>query len=125
MDNYEPESVTGSVFHKLGDLPGADEGNMFGLGIQKTLKSKDSFGFIKMKNGATVFLESSWALNILESKEAAATLCGTKAGAQINAGMSYKTNELIINRSTNEHSDTGGIGDSGNIAFFEGSDECS
>lgn len=121
MDNYEPESVTGSVFYKLGNLEGADEGNMFGKWDTENFEVEDSaFGYIKMKNGATIFLESSWALNVLESKEAATTLCGTKAGAQINAGMSYKTNELIINRSKNGMLTQEELSSSGNIAFFEG-----
>ncbi|MBO0458232.1 Gfo/Idh/MocA family oxidoreductase [Enterococcus hulanensis] len=121
MDNYEPESVNGSVFHKLGSLPGADEGNMFGPWDTENFEVEDSaFGFVKMKNGATIFLESSWALNILESKEAATTLCGTKAGAQINAGMSYQTNELIINKACNGLLTQEELSASGNIAYFEG-----
>lgn len=121
MGNYEPESVNGSVFHKLGNLPGADAGNMFGPWDTENFEVEDSaFGFIKMKDGATIFLESSWALNILESKEAATTLCGTKAGAQINAGMSFKTNELIINKSHNGILTQEELSASGNIAYFEG-----
>lgn len=121
MDNYEPESVNGSVFHKLGSLPGADEGNMFGPWDTESFEVEDSaFGFIKMKDGATIFLESSWALNILDSKEAATTLCGTKAGAQINAGMSYKTNELILNRAHNGMLTQEELSSAGNIAYFEG-----
>lgn len=121
MDNYEPESVNGSVFHKLGNLPGADAGNMFGPWDTDNFEVEDSaFGFIKMKDGATIFLESSWALNILESKEAATTLCGTKAGAEINAGMSFKTNELIINKSHNGILTQEELSASGNIAYFEG-----
>lgn len=121
MDNYEPESVTGSVFNKLGNLPGADEGNMFGPWDPKTYEVEDSaFGFIKMKDGSTIFLESSWALNVAESKEAATTLCGTKAGAHINAGMSYRTNELIINRAKNGLLTEEALSSSGNIAYFEG-----
>lgn len=121
MDNYEVESVTGSVFHKLGNLPGADAGNMFGPWDTDTFEVEDSaFGFIKMKDGATIFLESSWALNVLESKEAATTLCGTKAGAQINAGMSYSTNQLIINQAKNGLLTQEELSASGNIAFFEG-----
>lgn len=121
MDNYKPVSVTGSVFNKLGNLPEATEGNMFGPWDPETYEVEDSaFGYIKMDNGATIFLESSWALNVLESKEAATTLCGTKAGAQINSGMSYHNHELIYNSSRNgmlteERNSPGGA-----IAFFEG-----
>jgi predicted dehydrogenase len=121
MDNYKPVSVTGSVFNKLGNLPEAVEGNMFGPWDPETFEVEDSaFGYIKMENGATVFLESSWALNVLESREAATTLCGTKAGAQINSGMSFRNNELIYNSARNgmlteEKNSAGGA-----IAFFEG-----
>ena len=44
-----------------------------------------------MKNGATINLESSWALNMVDPIEASTVLCGTKAGAQI------KNKELILN----------------------------
>lgn len=121
MNNYEVESVTGSVFNKLGNLPGAEEGNLFGPWDTDSFEVEDSaFGFIKMKNGATIFLESSWALNVLESKEAATTLCGTKAGAQIDAGMSYPANQLTYNRSKNGLLTEESISAAGNIAFFEG-----
>lgn len=123
MDNYEVDSVTGSVFHKLGNLSGAEEGNLFGPWDTNTFEVEDSaFGFIKMKDGATIFLESSWALNVVESKEAATTLCGTKAGAQIEAGMSYPVNQLTYNRSNNGLLTEESISSAGNIAFFEGGD---
>ena len=99
MNNYEPASVTGSVFFKLGGLQEATEGNLFGPWDPKTYEVEDSaFGFIKMKDGATIILESSWALNVLESREAATTLCGTKAGAEIRSGVSFPQDELLINR---------------------------
>lgn len=123
MNNYEVESVTGSVFSKLGNLPGAEAGNLFGPWDTEKFEVEDSaFGFIKMKDGATVFLESSWALNILESKEAATTLCGTKAGAEIDAGMSFPVIQLTYNRAKNGLLTEESISADGNIAFFEGSD---
>lgn len=121
MDNYKPVSVMGSVYEKLGHLQEATEGNMFGPWDPTTFEVEDSaFGYIKFENGATVFLESSWALNVTESKEAATTLCGTKAGAEIKAGMSYKNNELIFNNARNGLLMEQNISASGNIAFFEG-----
>lgn len=121
MDNYKPVSVTGSVFHKLGRLPEAVEGNLFGPWDPETFEVEDSaFGFIKMENGATIFLEASWALNVTESREAAVTLCGTKAGAEIKAGMSYKTNELIFNSARHGMLMEQRNSASGNIAYFEG-----
>ena len=70
MNNYDIDSVSGSVFYKLGGLEQATEGNLFGPWDTKTYEVEDSaMGFIKMKNGATISLEASWALNILESRE--------------------------------------------------------
>lgn len=121
MDNYEPESVTGVVFNKLGGLQQATEGNMFGPWDPETYEVEDSaMGFIKMKNGAAITLEASWALNVRESKEAATTLCGTKAGAEILSGMSYPKNDLIYNRGKNGILMEENISPAGSIAFFEG-----
>ncbi len=121
MDNYEPESVTGVVFNKLGNLEQATEGNMFGPWDPKTYEVEDSaMGFIKMKNGAAIQLEASWALNMRESKEAATTLCGTKAGAEILSGMSYPKNDLIYNKGKNGMLMEENISPAGSIAFFEG-----
>ncbi|MDR1706547.1 MAG: Gfo/Idh/MocA family oxidoreductase [Prevotella sp.] len=121
MDNYEPESVTGSVYYKLGNLLQATEGNVFGPWDPGTFEVEDSaFGMIKMKNGATIILEASWALNILDSKEEATTLCGTKAGAEIRSGMSYKKDELIINRGHLGHLVEEYISTTGTVAYSDG-----
>ncbi|HJC90555.1 MAG TPA: Gfo/Idh/MocA family oxidoreductase [Candidatus Mediterraneibacter excrementigallinarum] len=121
MDNYEPETVTGSVFEKLGHLPEATEGNMFGPWDPEKFEVEDSaFGYIKMKNGATIFLESAWALNVKESREAATTLCGTKAGAEMIGGMSGQGYDLVFNETTGGVLTEEHISDTGAIAFFEG-----
>jgi predicted dehydrogenase len=84
MNNYEIDSVMGSVFQKLKDHP---EGNRYGRWNPAVYEMEDSaFGFIKMKNGATIYLETAWALNTLDEKEASATLCGDKGGAAQNFG---------------------------------------
>ena len=121
MNNYEPDRVLGSVYYKLGNLPQAVEGNLFGPWDPETYEVEDSaMGFIKMKNGATVHLEASWALNVLDAREAATTLCGTLAGAEIRSGMSYANDTLIFNRSKNgmlmEEMNSG----AGKIAYFDG-----
>ena len=86
MDNYEPEMVVGSVYRKLADQK--ETGNAWGDWDPNIFTVEDSaFGFIRMKNGATINLESSWALNSLDVKEAKTTLCGTKAGADMNNGL--------------------------------------
>jgi len=82
MDNYEPEMVVGSSYRKLADNEKA--ANPWGPWDPKKFTVEDSaFGFIRMKNGATIVLESSWALNILDPQAGKAVLCGTKAGADM------------------------------------------
>lgn len=118
MNNYKPVSVTGSVYYKMRDN---FEGNVFGPWDPKTFEVEDSaFGMIKMEDGATIFLESSWALNVQKSKEACTTLCGTKAGAHINSGGSYKTNELVYNKAKNGLLMDETISPKGVVAYFEG-----
>lgn len=122
MDNYEVDSVTGSVFEKLGHMKEATEGNMFGPWDPETYEVEDSaFGYIKMKNGATIFLESAWAINMKENREAATTLCGTKAGAEIIGGMSREGNyDLVINKTTHGLLTEESLSAGGSIAFFSG-----
>ena len=79
MDNYEVASVTGVVNHKLADKP---EGNMMGPWDPAAYTVEDSaFGFVRFTNGASLYVESSWALNVADSREACVTLCGTEGGA--------------------------------------------
>ncbi len=122
MDNYKPVSVTGSVFEKLGHLPEAAEGNMFGPWDTNTFEVEDSaFGFIKMEDGTTIFLESAWALNVKDSREAATTLCGTRGGAEMVGGMSAEGYDLVFNQTTGGVLTEEHISDAGAIAYFEGS----
>lgn len=121
MNNYDVESVSGSVFYKLGGLQQATEGNLFGPWNPETFEVEDSaMGFVKMKNGATINLEASWALNVLESREASTTLCGTLAGAEIHSGMSHSKNELIYNRGRNNQLMEEKLSPVGGVAYFGG-----
>lgn len=118
MNNYDVESVTGSVFFKMRDYP---EGNLFGPWDPKTFEVEDSaFGYIKMKNGAAIYLEAAWALNVLEAKEASTTLCGTLGGAEIHHGMAYPKDELIFNRAKNGILMEEKMSTIGAIDFFKG-----
>ncbi|MBQ6052507.1 MAG: Gfo/Idh/MocA family oxidoreductase [Clostridia bacterium] len=86
MNNYEVESVTGNCHYKLGKRP--NSANAWGPWDPDKYTVEDSaFGFIKMKNGATIILESSWAINLVDSREASCTLAGTEAGADFFDGM--------------------------------------
>ncbi len=88
MDNYEPKYVVGTVYRKLAENRDKALANSFGPWDPQEYTVEDSaFGFVVMKNGATVFLESSWALNTLEIGEAQTTLCGTLGGADMRNGL--------------------------------------
>ena len=86
MNNYKPKFCVGTTYEKLKkEVP---SGNAWGEWDPEQFTVEDSaFGFIVMENGATVLLESSWALNILDPREACTTLCGTKAGVDMNDGV--------------------------------------
>ena len=121
MNNYEPASVSGQVFYKLGRQEDGPAGNVFGPWDPKTFEVADSaFGLVKMKNGATIYLEASWALNVLKSMEASTTLCGTKAGAEIHHGGSYPQDELIYNTVEHNQLMEKTISPAGVVDFFEG-----
>ncbi len=116
MNNYEIASVSGSVFRKLADRENA--ANAWGSWDPKLYTVEDSaFGFIKMKNGASIFLESSWALNERQPSEANCTLYGTEGGADFKNGLTIngeKHGVLYENKIQ-----TGGSG----VAFYEAKQE--
>jgi len=86
MDNYKPKYCVGTTYHKLADK--FPTGNAWGDWKPGELTVEDSaFGFIVMENGATIILESSWALNMLDPREAITTLCGTDGGADMLDGL--------------------------------------
>lgn len=95
MDNYEVESVTGVTHNKLRYQ---NQANPFGPWDPETFNVEESaFAFIKMKNGATIYLEAAWALNTLDEREAMTTLSGTKGGAEMRRNKATNTDELVFN----------------------------
>lgn len=86
MNNYKPKAVLGRTYHKLSQRENA--ANAWGPWDPKKFTVEDSaFGMITMENGASIVLESSWALNSLEVDEAKVTLCGTEGGADMKDGL--------------------------------------
>lgn len=116
MNNYKPQVVMGSTFHKLGKKENA--ANAFGSWDPAKFTVEDSaFGFIKMENGATIVLESSWALNSLDEDEAKCTLSGTEGGADMKDGLRLngeKYSKLYTNKIA--------LGADG-VAFYSGTEE--
>jgi len=108
MDNYEPKSVVGNVYRKLGDNENA--ANAWGPWDPKQFTVEDSaFGFITMKNGATIILEASWAINLLDTTEANCTLAGTKAGADMKNGLRINGENKGTMYVQNIQTDGGGV----------------
>ncbi|MFD7522669.1 Gfo/Idh/MocA family protein [Paenibacillus chitinolyticus] len=116
MDNYKPKVVLGTSYHKLSHR--ANAANAWGPWDPAKFTVEDSaFGMITMENGATIILESSWALNTLEVDEAKCTLSGTEGGADMKDG-------LRINGEKNSRLYTQNIElSSGGVAFYEGASE--
>lgn len=86
MNNYKPKYCVGTAYHKLNK--DTNQGNAWGNWNPEEFTVEDSaFGFIVMENGATIVLESAWALNSLDVREAQTTLCGTLAGADMVDGL--------------------------------------
>ena len=115
MNNYEPKMVVGKAFFKLGKQ--TNTGNAWGDWDPDTLNVEDSaFGYIVMKNGAIISLETSWALNTLDVREACVELCGTKAGADFGNGEELRINGVRHGRQYVENISVG----AGGVAFFDG-----
>ena len=86
MDNYKPKYCVGTTYHKLNK--DTNQGNAWGNWDPDGFTVEDSaFGFVVMENGATINLESSWALNTLDAREAVTSFCGTLAGADMMNGL--------------------------------------
>ena len=118
MNNYEPECVLGPTFKKL-SAQDVDTGNVFGDWKKEEFTVEDSaFGFIKMKNGAVINLESSWALNIENSREASITLCGTLAGADLTDG-NVRLNKVEFGKQCVEELSVSGKG----VPFYDPSNQ--
>ena len=86
MDNYKPKYCIGQAYHKLNKQ--TNQGNAWGNWDPDKFTVEDSaFGFVVMENGATINLESAWALNMIDVREATTLVCGTKAGGDLYDGV--------------------------------------
>lgn len=116
MDNYKPKVVLGTKYHELSQRENA--ANAWGPWDPKKFTVEDSaFGMIVMENGATVVLESSWAINSLEVDEAKCSLSGSEAGADMKNGLRINGEEF--GRLYTKEVDLG----AGGVAFYDGKAE--
>jgi len=113
MNNYKPKSVMGNVYKKLNSNGVC--GNAFGPWNPDEFTVEDSaFALITMEDGATIILESSWALNMIDAFEAESTLCGTKGGADMRGGVRINGDDF-----GRLYEKTPKLG-AGGVAFFDG-----
>ena len=113
MNNYKPKYCVGTAYHKLNK--DTNQGNAWGNWDPEKFTVEDSaFGFIVMENGATIVLESAWALNTLDYREAVTSLCGTLAGADMIDGLRF--NGIRNNRQYTMQPNF----NAGGAAFFDG-----
>jgi predicted dehydrogenase len=82
INNFEPVSVSAKVYSELGTRGFGNAGwGMSEVDPSKPFDVEDfSFALIRMKNGATVHLESSWAIHQPEPNISHIQLFGTEAG---------------------------------------------
>ena len=125
MNNYRPNYAVGTVYHKLNDQ--TRTANAWGDWDPEKFTVEDSaFGFVVMENGATISIDSSWALNYADAGEAQTLICGTKAGADmpndqklringVNNGRQYITVPDFAAGGVDFFSGSGGIGDPATI----------
>jgi predicted dehydrogenase len=119
MDNYEVESVMGSVNYKLGKMP--NPCNAFGPWDPASYEVEDSaMGFVKFTNGATMIVEASWILNTLMDGEACTVLCGTEGGADMFDGQRMAGSLRITTTRHNRFITTKPVFASGGVDYFGG-----
>ncbi|CAH1201896.1 Glucose--fructose oxidoreductase [Paenibacillus allorhizoplanae] len=116
MDNYKPKVVLGTSYHELSHKENA--ANAWGPWDPSKFTVEDSaFGMIVMENGATIILESSWALNTLEVDEAKCSLSGTEGGADMKGGLRINGEKHSRLYTTEVDLKAGGV------AFYDGKSE--
>ena len=118
MQNYTPRLVVGTTYKML---PNPDCGNPWGPWDTEQHTVEDAaFGFIVMEDGATIILESSWALNTSEPiPEGSIMLCGTKAGVQIRDGVTINADRHGFLIDSVPQMSAGGV------AYYDGLEETS
>ncbi len=117
MNNYAPKYCVGTTYHKLNNEPPANQGNSWGAWNPEKFTVEDSaFGFVVMENGATIVLESAWALNTLDVREAITSVCGTLAGGDMLDGFrinGIRNGRQYVLKPSFE---------AGGVAYFDGND---
>ena len=84
VNNYDVASVTGAVNNKL-KYYAKDNGDWGAWGEDRPFTVEDSaMGMVRFKNGATMYVEASWLLNVQDGGHP--TFCGTLRGIELMNG---------------------------------------
>lgn len=94
MNNFEPAAVQGKAFSKMN---GETAGNPWGPWDPAVCNVEDTgFAIITMKNGAIIYLEAAWAINMLGIANSS-LIAGTKAGADLQGPNGTARINTIVN----------------------------
>lgn len=114
MDNYEPKMCIGSTYDKIKNT--GLYGNPFGHWDVKDYDVEESaFGYVVMKNGATIILETSWALNTTDTAGVRYMVCGSHAGVDNYNGV-FKINGVCNDKQYITTPDLA----AGGVSFYDG-----
>ena len=81
-DCFEPEYAAGTAYDYIGKR-GSDANHWGSWDVEKYTIEDCALGFVVMKNGMTLSVESSYALNVAEEKEASVDLYGVTGGIEL------------------------------------------
>ena len=114
MNNYKPKMVLGTTYDKIKNQK--ETANPFGpWNPDKYDVEEAAFGYVVMENGATVILETSWALNTTDTAGIRYMICGSDAGID-NYNGKLKVNGVCNDRQYISEPDLAPAG----VAFYEG-----
>lgn len=114
MNNYKPRMVVGTTYDKIKTQP--EVANPFGpWDVSRFDVEESAFGYIIMENGATIILETSWALNTTDTAGIRYMICGSEAGVD-NYNGKLKVNGVNNDKQYIAEPDLS----VGGVAFYEG-----
>ena len=95
MNNFRPAAVQAKVGNHMADMLG---GNPWGTWDPEKMRTVDdtALALITMENGAVIYLESAWILNMLGEANSA-LICGTKMGADLKGPDGGARINTIVN----------------------------
>ncbi len=116
IDNYKPKMVLGTTYDKLKHQK--ETANPFGpWDVEHYDVEESAFAHLVMENGATIVIESSWALNTSDDSGLRYMICGDKAGVD-NYNGKFKINGVQNDRLYLLEPNL----KAGGVAFYEGKD---